>query len=368
MKNILFVIYVVLVWVLSMVNASGLGLVYETPSKTNLLILIWFWVVISKHKIRGILKSNSILVLCTILSFIIFPLMTAGSFEGCSYLMMLPLVYCFSRQDVNEAAINISGYIVAGLGLFIIYVYTHTDILYGWNDNHISMIVLFSYIYFSVSLYGNLSFKKITIGLVISLLYIIMLNRTESRSSIIFILLAVFLAYSGELFRKLVSKRVFAFYALNIPLFISLFCIFFSELPIFDYFENWSQENFGKSALNGRDTLWIDAYNRLFDSYLIGEGEFLINHHNSAVAVISVFGVIGYICWYKFFSKLICLMQNFVNDKLVFGFLSSFLLIFWQQSVELGFVCASPNMIPYMILGLGIARARKINTICCNQK
>ena len=368
MKNIPFIIYVVLVWVLSMVNASGLGLAYDTPSKTNLLILIWFWFVTRKHKIYGILKTNSILVLCTVLSFIIFPLMTSGSFEGCSYLMMLPLVYCFSRQNVSETAINISGYIVAGLGLFIIYVYTHTFILSGWNDNHIGMIVLFSYIYYSVSLYGNLSFKKVTIGLIISLLYIVMLSKTESRSSIIFIVLSVIFAYGGKLFKKLLQKRRFAFYALNIPLFVSLVCILFPELSIFQYFENWSQENFNKSAFNGRDSLWIESYNRLLDSCLIGEGRFRINHHNSAVAVISVFGVIGYVCWYKFFSKPIRLMQNFVNDRLVFGFLSSFLLIFWQQSVELGFVSASPNMIPYMILGLGIARARKIDTICCNQR
>lgn len=361
MKNILFIIYVVLVWALSMVNASGLGLAYDTPSKTNLLILMWFWFVTRKYKIYGILKTNSILVLCTILSFIIFPLMTAGSFEGFSYLMMLPLVYCFSRQDVSETAINLSGYIVAGLGLFIIYVYTNTLILSGWNDNHIGMIVLFSYIYFSVSLYGNLSFKKVTVGLIISLLYIFMLSKTDSRSSIIFIILSVIFAYGGKLFKSLLQKRSFPFYALNIPLFISLICILFPELAVFEYFENWSQENFDKSAFNGRDTLWIESYNRLFNSYFIGEGKFRINHHNSAVAVISVFGVIGYICWYKFFSKPIRLMQNFVNDKLVFGFLASFLLIFWQQSVELGFVSASPNMIPYMILGLGISRARNLS-------
>lgn len=361
MKNFLFIIYVVLVWVLSMVNASGLGLTYDTPSKTNLLILIWFLIESRKYRVFKILQANSLLVIFTVFSFIIFPLLTAGSLEGASYLMMLPLIYCFSWQSVSEKTIELSCYIVAALGLFIIFVYTNTLILSGWNDNHIGMIVLFSYIYFSASLYGNLSFKKVTIGLVISLLYIAMLSKTDSRSSIIFIVLSVILAYAGKIFRRQMSKRSFIFWALNIPLIISLICIFFQDLPIFDYFEVWSQEHFGKSALNGRDTLWIDSYNRLFDSYLIGEGEFLINHHNSAVAVMSVFGVIGYVCWYNFFSRPIRLVQKYLNDKLVFGFLTSFLLIFWQQSFELGFVNSSPNMIPYMIFGLAISRVRNVN-------
>ena len=60
-------------------------------------------------------------------------------------------------------------------------------------------------------------------------------------------------------------------------------------------------------------------------------------------------------------AKPIDFMRKFINDDLIFGFISSFLLIFWQQSFELGFVNASPNMIPYMILGLGIARARDLN-------
>ena len=120
-------------------------------------------------------------------------------------------------------------------------------------------------------------------------------------------------------------------------------------------------EHYGKSAFNGRDILWMEAYERLFDTYLLGEGEFLINHHNSGVAILSVFGVIGYVCWYKILEKLIQFMRIYANDRLLLGFMSTFFLIFWQQSFELGLVSASPNMIPYMILGLGIARARELN-------
>lgn len=361
MKNILFIIYVVLAWVLSMVNTSGLGIVYDTPAKTNVLICLWCLVLIAKKGgFPRAVRVNSQLAFFTILSFVILPLLTAGSWEGGSYLMMVPLVFCFSELKVTAKIMLISGYIVAGLGLFILYVYSRTEILSGWNDNHISMIGLFSYIYYSISLYGNMTGRKLTIGLLISFLYVTMLNSTDSRSASIFIALSLILAYSGDIFRWLLLKKKFVFWALNVPLIVSLICIFFPNLFIFEYFDRWSMENFGKSAFNGRDLLWIESYERLFDTYLIGEGEFLINHHNSAVAILSVFGVVGYVCWYKLLSKPLQFMRGFSSDDLLLGFISSFFLIFWQQSFELGLVHSSPNMIPYMILGLGVARAREI--------
>jgi hypothetical protein len=350
---------VTLVWVLSLLNTSGLGITYDTPGKTNILILSWLIVLmIMKGNFNKNIRTNRRLTFFTLLSFGIIPWLNVGSCEGFSYLMMVPLVYCFSELKVTARAMLLSGYIVAGLGLFILLVYTRTEILSGWNYNHISMIGLFSYIYYSISLYGNMTGRKLTIGLVISLLYISLLNMTDSRSGIIFIILSIVLAYKGDWFRWIPSKRNFVIIALNIPLIISLICILFPNLFIIQYFDEWSMKNFGKSALNGRDTLWMESYKRLFDTYLLGEGEILVNYHNSAVAIISVFGVIGYICWYKLFEKPIKIMRQYIKDDLMFGFLSSFFLIFWQQSFELGFVHSSPNMIPYMILGLGIAHAR----------
>lgn len=361
MRNLFFVLYIILAWVLSMVNTSGLGLAYNTPVVTNVLILIWLSFFVKKKVLLKYIIINPFLTFFTVLSFIILPLVTSHSYEGLSYLMMLPMVYCFSGQRVSDKLMTFSGYIVAVLGLSVLYIYANTDMISGWNENQISMIGLFSYIFYSISLYGNMSGRKFTIGLVVSLLYVTMLLNADSRSSAIFVVLAMVLAYSGDIFRKLLIKRQFVFIALNIPLIVSLVCILLPDLFIFQYFDEWSLKYYDKTALNGRDELWMEAYNRLFDTFLIGEGEFLINHHNSAVAVISVFGVIGYLCWYKIFAKPIRFMCRYASDNLMFGFISSFFLIFWQQSFELGFVSSSPNMIPYMILGLGLARARDLH-------
>ena len=51
---------------------------------------------------------------------------------------------------------------------------------------------------------------------------------------------------------------------------------------------------------------------------------------------------------------------KWANDGTVFGLATAFLVIWMQQSVEIGLVSAEPNIIPYMILGLLYAR---INTL-----
>lgn len=360
MKKYLNIILVILAWSLSLVNTSGWGLAYDTPTKTNLFIAIWFLIIYKKKNISRMLRTNKLLVRFTILSFIILPLITAGSWDGFTYLMMVPLVYCFSETKISKRDIQVSGLIIASLGLLVLYIFNHTSILSGWNYNHISMIGLFSYIYYSISLYGNLTGRKLTFGLGVSFLYMTMLNSMSSRSGIIFIIIAFLFAYRGEFFRNMIFRKKFLCYALNVPLIISFVFILIPDLFIFQYFEEWSVENYGKSAFNGRDELWAIAYKRLQSSFFIGEGKFLINYHNSAVAAMSVFGVIGYLCWYKLLAKPMKIMKVYVNDNLMFGFVSSFFLIFWQQSFELGFITAFPNMIPYMILGLGVSRAKSI--------
>ena len=97
MKNILSIVCVVLAWVLSMVNTSGLGIAYDTPAKTNVLICLWCLILIAKKGgfLRAV-RGNFKLAFFTILSFVILPLLTAGSWEGGSYLMMVPLVFCHS--------------------------------------------------------------------------------------------------------------------------------------------------------------------------------------------------------------------------------------------------------------------------------
>lgn len=362
MKRYLNIIFIVLAWLFSIVNTSGLGFVYKTPEKTNYIITIWFLLVLLRSKQKLTIGGKySSLSFFTILLFIIIPSVSVNSWEGFTYLLMVPLVYCFSQQKISQFDIQSTGYIVAALGVFTLYIYSKTTILAGWNDNQIGMIGLFSYLYYAISLFGKISFRKMSIGVAISVLYVILLTQnTESRSIAIFIIIALIMAYFGDITRSFINNKRFVFIALSIPLFVAIAIVLFPQLEIFQAFNRWSEQNYGKSAFNGRDELWTYTFQNLSNNYYLGDGKFLINHHNSAMAALGVFGVIGYICWYKLLAIPVRKMTYYVNDDIVFGCLMAFLLIFWQQSFDLGFISASPNMIPYVILGVGLGRVKTI--------
>ena len=359
MKKGFNIVLIVLVWALSLINASGWGITYDTPTKTNYAIAIWFFYVYLRKSRSRLFKKHGGLVFFTILSFVILPLITANSWEGLCYLMMVPLVYCFSQQTISQSVLELSGYIVAALGIMVLYVYSRTEVLSGWNDNHISMIGLFSYIFYSITLYGNMTGRKLTIGLAISAFYVIsLLENTNSRSVFVFIVSAVALAYRGGSFMKLARSKYFVSVALSIPFLIPIITISFPDSEIFQYLDRWSQLKYDKVGLNGRYEIWRQTFVTLLKTNLIGQGKFMVNHHNSAMAVLGVFGVIGYVCWYKILAKPVKHITKYVNNNVVWGCLMSFLLIFWQQSFDLGFVAASPNLIPYMILGIGLSQTK----------
>ena len=362
MTKFFIIIPIVFSWVLSIVNTTGLGITYDTPTKTNYLIFIWYLFIYFKNSHRISFNRNFILIFFTLLSFIIIPFIKTNSFDGVKYLMMVPFTYCISKQYITESVLKLCCNIIALLGLSVIYLFNNTDIFSGWNDNHLAMISLFSYIFYSITLYGDLSRRKLTVGLLISLLYVFELTQnSNSRSCYIFIILTILFVYGFISFNKIIKSKYFLLIALNVPLFICVFSISFQDLTIFSYFNEWSQNNFDKTDFNGRIDIWIQTFQNLKDTKFIGEGKFMVNHHNSAAAIIGVFGVIGYICWYNLFEKPINFLKRYINDSIVLGCLISFLLIFWQQSFELGFVSTNPNMIPYVILGIGLARAKKIN-------
>lgn len=361
-KFLFLTIVVILVWVFSFVNPSGLGQMYDSSTKMFWLIGLWYIFSLRRRVTSLPYKGrNRQLAFFTVFSFILLPLVVKGSWEGFTYLLTVPLVFCFAQKIIGIRFINISAYVVAGLGGMILLIYSRTDILSGWNDNAISMYGLFSFLYYSISLYGNLSKKEKYIGLAISVFFIYMLmNATNSRSGIIFIFLSVFMAYRGAIYRSMLMRRKFLTLALNVPLFIALVVILLPNITLFQYLDQLSQQNFGKPLFNGRDILWLEAFQQLSQDYFLGVMEFKINYHNSAVAALAVFGVIGYICWYKILYKSLHYMQFYLSDDIVLGSFMAFILIYWQQSFDLGFISACPNMLPYAILGIGLGR---VNTL-----
>lgn len=59
-----------------------------------------------------------------------------------------------------------------------------------------------------------------------------------------------------------------------------------------------------------------------------------------------------------FFKRQLSALTEYLEDYTVYACMCAFILIYLQQSVELGFINRMPNMIPYMILGLGLGKVR----------
>ena len=130
----------------------------------------------------------------------------------------------------------------------------------------------------------------------------------------------------------------------------------------------WSQGEFGKSMFSGREEIWKWAFTTISGNPLFGTG-FVDsgNYHNSAVACLVAYGIVGYGLWIGLFEVMLNKTLAWWNDICVAGAISAFFVIFWQQSVELGMFSGSPNIIPYAIMGILLARVKMLKEQECQE-
>ena len=120
-------------------------------------------------------------------------------------------------------------------------------------------------------------------------------------------------------------------------------------------------DEFGKTLFNGREKVWLSALASIWDNLLFGTGYVDSGvYHNSAIACLVAYGIVGYGLWIGLFLVILKEALPCRRDICVAGALSAFFVIFWQQSVELGFFSATPNLIPYLVLGVLLGRVRML--------
>lgn len=353
------IIIIVLFWVISFVEPSGWAMLLKLPEKINLIIALASTVLFVVYRNRRLPISQS-LFWCIVLFIGIIPCLQSSTWQGASYLSSFLATYIVAQGKITERVIKWSAYAIAGLGILILHIYVHGSILSGWNDNAMSMVGLFSYLYFSIYLIAKRGSKSFWFWNIITVVYLQLLFQTDCRSGMLFSIVAVIAIYFAKQTRRIAGNKTLRLILLNIPLIISLIVMAVAASPFFDELNHWSIQNLEKSIFNGRDILWTKAYEMLEKTDYLGTGKFMLNYHNSGVAAISVFGVAGYICWIKFFSTNLNALSRYLNDNIVFGAMLAFLLIFLQQSVDLGFIAEYPNLLPYTILGIGLGRIRLI--------
>lgn len=85
------------------------------------------------------------------------------------------------------------------------------------------------------------------------------------------------------------------------------------------------------------------------------------NWHNSAIVCLTAYGAIGYILWIGSFNHMLNKAQAWLEDYIVQGCIVSFVVLYLQQTVELGLISQSPSILAYVILGMMFGRIKYLN-------
>ena len=363
-KNVLFIVSI---WIISFISPSGFAQAHHLPELIDKLLLFVSVILYFKSR-KGVFQLKGLLIFGIILSFILIPLIAYHSWEGASYLVSILIIYCFSKIRFANFEIKYSALIIGALGLGVLAIYCFSNTLSGWNDNAIAMTGLFSFLYYAIYLHTlpKKSWKFLLYN-VVTILYAYLLLKTDCRSAALFLIISLITILFQNKTLNIIKKRHFNILLINLPLLIALLVILLSQTGLYQELNHWSIAKFNKEIFNGRDIIWMSSLETLIQTYWLGIGEFRINYHNSAMACLAVFGIIGYLSWTRLFISILKFLKQYIFDPVIFGCITSFCLIFAQQSVDLGFITSHPNMLPYLILGLAYGRIKYITDGSRNQ-
>ena len=355
----------VLLWLINLLNGTGIGNAYRTTEYARLITfaIIAFLMILraSRNGQWRAAKRYFYVLLPMTLLFIAMPLINGHGWVGLNYLWVFLVTYLLSQTKPDRLTMVWVGGAYAVLGLAILFIFNYMDALDGWNPNSIAMIGLFSYLVFIIPYYGAHGWKSRVILTLVGAAYVVLIWPTESRSCSIAVVIALLLVFRIIPAEKTLNSRKKIFWALQIPLIIALLGCLIALTADIEALNNWSLDKLGKTFFSGRDQTWLKAFETLLKKPLLGTGyvDFGI-YHNSSVACLIAFGIAGYALWIRLFYILLCDALPYHADVCIAGAIVAFFVIFWQQSVELGLFAPKPNLIPYIILGLILSRTRCI--------
>lgn len=361
MNSILYTIIMSGLWILNLFNGSGLGQAYRTTEKARIVILIVFIVVIiirCKERHFLMYRRNLFMFSGMAIIFSTVPLLKGYGNMGFHYLFAFMLVYILSRIGVKDLAIRLTGIIYMIMGMGVLYIYDYGSTLSGWNGNTIGMIGLYSFLIFLISFY-NVKDTKIKVAIIaITIIYIRLIGPTDSRSSVVFASMAVLFALS-ILPRKFIMKTDKRYYWwLLLPLFVAIIVIIVSYGSYMKTLDLWSLRNFQKPIFNGRDELWEKGLKILRVNPLLGGGTLMGNWHNCVITVLVAYGCMGCIFWILSLQNILSKGRKWIDDVVISGSIITFIMMYIQQSVELGLVHENPNLLPYIVLGIMLGRVK----------
>lgn len=350
-----------ILWILNLFNGTGLGMVYQTTEKTRSLIYIAaIFIIIMKCREHHLWvdKQDFIIFGGMAFIFIAVSMFKGNGAMGLHYLTAFLLIYCLSKLNVYEKTVKLTGLVYAAMGLGVLYIYDYGSILSGWNGNTIGMTGLYSFLFFLISFHDVNSIRSKVIVVALTLIYIYLIIQTDSRSCTWFAIIAVLFALS--IFpRNIILKTDSRLYLwLLIPLLVALVVVIISQGTYMQQLDLWSLQKFKKPIFNGRDEIWENGLNVLFNNLLFGRGNLEGNWHNCIITVLTAYGIIGSTLWVMAFQRILSRGRLWLRDSIVVGCIITFLMMYIQQSVELGLICEAPNLLPYIVLGVMLGRIK----------
>lgn len=347
-----------------MLNDSGLGQTYQTTEKLRILIYVVFilmliWKCRNQHFYVN--KKDFITIMSMSLIFILVSFFKGNGLMGLHYVTAFILIYVIGNLPVKKSTVKIVGILYLILGLSILFIYNFSSILSGWNGNTIGMCALYSFLFYLISYYGDNRLKSKAIVVVMTLLYIGLVGVTDSRSSIIFAVIALMVTFSILPSKYMVKTDERYYFWLVFPLIITIGVILISQGSYMSVLNTWSIKEFGKPIFNGRDELWEKGLEILSENLLFGRGDLRGNWHNCIITLLTAFGIIGTFLWIKSIQRILKKGRNWIKDPIVEGCIITFIITLEHQSVELGMISENPNLLPYIALGIMLGRVKLLD-------
>ena len=365
MYAVFYTMVMVLLWVINLFNGTGYGMTYHTTEISMIAAVVVGVICLASQSLKDgdvMIKPRyfyTIMPLTVLILGILFiynySLLDIRAFWG------FLIVYILSKTRPSATAIRMTAICYGVLGLSILFIYNYLDVLKGWNENSIAMIGLFSFLVFTIPFFGMREWRSFIMMPLIGTAYIFLIIPTDSRSCILMIIIQVLIVLRIVPVRKTLESKKGLFIFLQIPLIIAILVVLMSAFGDLSGLKEWSYEKFEKPLFNGRDELWLEGFRALKERPLFGNGNLRYGQwHNCAITSLVSTGIVGYVLWVRMFYLILKEGRPYVDDICVIGGMVSFLVLYCQQSVELGLFAYNPNIIPYIILGIILGRVNYV--------
>lgn len=367
MNSVIYTAGMVALWVVNLLNGTGIGDAYKTTEMASMIALV---VAVGCLGTQA-LKDGDILVpkryfftmVPMTVIFIAVSMLNGQMLNGLEGFWIYLIVYILSKTRPTVHALRMTAICHGALGLILLYIFDYMDALDGWNANSIAMIGLFSFLIFTIPFFGVRDWRSMLILPLVGAAYVFLILPTDSRSCSIVVILTLLLVLRVIPVRKVISSSGMIFVILLVPLFVAVFVCLFSSFADISGLMEWSKETFGKEIFSGRDKIWLGGFQKLWQYPLFGSGEVYSGYwHNSAIACLTAFGIVGYFLWIKLFHLFLREGIPYIDDMCVAGSMTAFLVLSCQQSVELGIFAPDPSLLPYVILGISLGRVNYLRS------